>query len=71
MPCLNAIDKLTRECATKTQVELPAQAQPHSPPRAGLAGQLEDGSLWALLDRHAGAQQHVDQHNRHCYSGGS
>ncbi|XP_030000950.1 zinc finger BED domain-containing protein 4-like [Sphaeramia orbicularis] len=54
-----AVDRLTRECAATMQVELPAQAQPQSPPRAGPSGPLEDGGLWALLDRHVGAQQQV------------
>jgi len=52
-----AIDRLTKECAETMQVELPAQ--PQSPPRAGPSDQLEDGGLWALLDRHVGAQQQV------------
>lgn len=54
-----AVDRLTRECAATMQVELPAQAQPQSPPRAGPSGQLEDGGLWALLGRHLVAQQQV------------
>lgn len=54
-----AVERLTRECAATVQVELPAQAQPQSPPRAGPSDQLEDGGLWALLDRHVSAQQQV------------
>ncbi|XP_054635140.1 zinc finger BED domain-containing protein 4-like isoform X1 [Dunckerocampus dactyliophorus] len=41
-----AIERLIRECAGTMHIELPAQSQPQSPPRAAPSNRLEDDSLW-------------------------
>ncbi|KAM3618939.1 uncharacterized protein V6R79_000775 [Siganus canaliculatus] len=54
-----AAERLTQECADVMRADPPPQSQPESPARVGPSGQAEDGGLWALLDGHVGAEQHV------------